>query len=152
VIYRPFVFSSNNIFVIINKDKGVIAIGAGFITLVRMVIRVLLVGHGLYCEGLKHILADDPHVAVVGSARTRQEAQNSIKQLAPEVVIIDRTASEFSEDDLTLLLAGKSTNLLAVYLNLDENKMIVHDRHLVGSATFEDLLAALHTHVLNEES
>lgn len=51
---------------------------------------VLLVDdHPVVTEGLMAAFKGDPHVNVVGVARTAQQAQELIEQLAPQVVLLD---------------------------------------------------------------
>ena len=56
---------------------------------------VVLSGVRLYCEGLAHLLADDPRIQVVGIATTLAAAQERIREARPDVILIDASAREF---------------------------------------------------------
>ena len=58
-------------------------------------IRVFLAeDHTLVRQGFRHILEDDPHIAVVGEASTGLQAIERCKELRPEVVVMDISMPE----------------------------------------------------------
>jgi len=105
--------------------------------------RVLLVGEGLFQEGLTHILADHPALEIIAGVGSWQEARAHIAQEQPDIIIVDHANAQLREADLAPLLNSGAENLKVVYLTLAENKMIVHNRQEIINATPTDLLQAL---------
>ncbi len=105
--------------------------------------RVLLVGQGLFREGLEHTLAQEPTITVVGSANTWPEAQTLVARLKPDVLIVDHAATALGQADMTPLPGLNDQTLKVIHLTLAENKMVVHDQRHVTNVSLTDLLQAL---------
>ena len=105
--------------------------------------RVLLVGRGLFRDGLERALAHEPTVAVVGSADTWQAAQALVTQLKPDVLIVDHAAKALRKVDMTPVLETDAPTLKVIHLTLAENKMVVYDQRQVADVSLTDLLSAL---------
>ena len=105
--------------------------------------RVLLVGRGLFRDGLEHALAQEPSVAIVGSADTWQAAQALVPELKPDVLIVDHAAKALHNADMATLLGTETQPLKVIHLTLAENKMVVYDRRQVADVSLTDLLSAL---------
>lgn len=108
-----------------------------------MTARVLLIGHGLFRDGLARLLAEQPLVSIVGEAGAWAEAQTLVAQKRPDVLIVDHAAAELGEADLAPLLETEAPAIKVIYLTLADSKMIVHNRQQVADVTVEDLLGAL---------
>ncbi len=109
----------------------------------RMITNVLLIGHGVFHDGLERLLAEQPHMSIVGTADTWTEAQEMVSLLQPDVLIVEQEAAELYEDDLTPLLDMQGHTMKIIYLTLAESRMIIHDRQEVDGATVDHLLEAL---------
>jgi len=105
--------------------------------------RVLLVGRGLFRDGLEHSLAQEPSVIIVGSADTWLEAQALVAELKPEVLIVDHAAKALQQSDMVPVLGSGAQALKVIHLTLAENKMVVYDQRQVADVSLTDLLSAL---------
>jgi DNA-binding NarL/FixJ family response regulator len=105
--------------------------------------RVLLVGQGLFREGLEHALADEPTVTIVASANTWAEAQALAARLKPDALIVDHAATALHQADMAPLLGLDDQSLKVIHLTLAENKMMVYDQRQVTNVSLTDLLQAL---------
>jgi DNA-binding NarL/FixJ family response regulator len=108
-----------------------------------MALRILLIGHGLFCEGLARLLAEQSAVHIVGAASSWDEARTVMARETPDVLIVDHAAPELRGADLAPLLEAESPASKVIYLTLAENKMIVHNRQQVADVTLPDLLRAI---------
>ena len=102
--------------------------------------RVLLVGQGLFRDGLAHMLAQEPTVTIVGSENTWPEAQALVARLKPDVLIVDHAATALREAEMTPLLGLNDQTLKVIHLTLAENKMVVYDRRHVANVSLTNLL------------
>ena len=80
--------------------------------------RILLVGQGLFLDGLTHILSEQPNVKIVGSVSNWEEARRIIDQKNPTIMILDHDEPNLRESDLAPLLESKTTSLKVIYLTL----------------------------------
>ncbi len=108
-----------------------------------MTSRVLLIGRGLFLDGLAHLLTDQPAVEMVGAVSAWSEAHQMMRQACPDIVIVDHAAPELREHDLAPLLETESPKFKVIYLTLADSKMIVHDRQQLSDVTLSDLLKAI---------
>ena len=109
-----------------------------------MTTKVLLIGHGVFHDGLERLLAEQSTMSIVGTSDTWTEAQEMVAQLRPDVLIVEQEAADLYEDDLTPLLDMQGHTMKIIYLTLAESRMIIHDRQEVDGATVDHLLEALH--------
>jgi DNA-binding NarL/FixJ family response regulator len=105
--------------------------------------RVLLVGRGLFRDGLERSLTQEPSVIIVGSANTWLEAQALVAELKPEVLIVDHAAKALQQSDMVPVLGSEAQALKVIHLTLAENKMVVYDQRQVADVSLTDLLSAL---------
>jgi len=107
--------------------------------------RVLLVGQGLFREGLERALAQEPTLSVVGTASSWAEAQAMVARLKPDVLIVDHAASALYQADMTPVLGTDDQPLKVIHLTLAESKMVVYDQRQVTNVSLTDLLQALNS-------
>ena len=105
--------------------------------------RILLVGEGLFQEGLSHFLAGQTSLKIIGGVGSWQEVQSLFAQESPHIIIVDHASAQLREVDLAPFLDSNLENLKVIYLTLSDNKMIVHNREEITNATPADLLNAL---------
>ena len=105
--------------------------------------RILLIGHGLFVDGLTHILSEQPNAEIIGSASNWDEARKIIDQENLNIVILDHDEPDLRQSDLAPLLESKIPSLKVIYLTLSTNKMIVHDRQHLSDVSVPDLVDAL---------
>jgi len=108
-----------------------------------MATRILLIGQGLFRDGLEHILAQEPTVTIIGSVSTWAEAQDLMARARPDVLIVDHAAEKLRQADLLPPLEAQAWDLKIIHLTLAENRMVVHDQRQVADVSLTDLLGAL---------
>lgn len=107
-----------------------------------MTTRVLLIGHGLFGEGLYHLLAGSPHFAVVAAVDNWQDAQTWLSQHEADVLIVDRQIVPADTFSLPPFIShGQAPRV--IYLTLTENKMTIYTPQIITDAHKDDLLAVL---------
>lgn len=105
--------------------------------------RILLIGQGLFLDGLTRILSEQPGTEVIAAASTWAEAHSIVDQENPNIVIVDHDEPDLRETDLAPLLEGDTSSLKVIYLTLSANKMIVHNRQQWTDVSVPDLIHAL---------
>ena len=107
-----------------------------------MRIRVLFIGHGLFCEGLTRLLSDDPSVAIIGAVGSCADARQVVLGEKPDAIIIDHAQIEMNPAELNQLLESVEA-LKVISLTLSDNKMVVHNRQQLADVTLPVLMQAL---------
>ncbi len=110
-----------------------------------MATNVLLIGHGVFHDGLERLLVEQPNMSVVGTASNWVEAQQVMTREQPDVLIIEQESANLYEDNLAPLLDVETETFKVIYLTLAESKMVIHDRQQVNGATVDNLLEVLQT-------
>lgn len=105
--------------------------------------RILLVGRGLFRDGLARVLAEEPSLTVVGSASSWREAEALIVQTQPEVLIVDQAAIGSRTTNVYALLGNPPRSLRIIHLTLDENRAVVDDLRQVTDISVPELLGIL---------
>lgn len=105
--------------------------------------RVLLIGQGIFLDGLNHILAELSSLEIIGAVGNWEEAHQTLRNQQPDIVIVDHANAELRAADLSPLLENDYPAIKVIYLTLAENKMVIHDRRQVSGVTMDDLLRAL---------
>lgn len=115
-----------------------------------MITRILLIGQGLFREGLEHLLNGRENMAVVGMAETWNDARDHLAELRPDVLIVEQTGSQdqnlrsaLQGGDPAPLLESGLQKIKVIHLSLVENRMLVYDWQQVGGATPDDLKRVL---------
>lgn len=105
---------------------------------------VLLVGRGLFQDGLARILgAERTDISVIGFAETWKEAKNLLKRLQPEALIADYQYADAIMADLEKLSVAESRLFKTIFILLDENKMVVYQRQQFTDITTRQVIEAL---------
>jgi len=110
-----------------------------------MATNVLLIGHGIFHDGLERLLAEQPHMSVIGTASNWDEAQQVMARERPDVLIVEQESANLYEDNLAPLLDVETETFKVIYLTLAESKMVIHNRQQVNGATVDNLLEVLQT-------
>jgi DNA-binding NarL/FixJ family response regulator len=113
--------------------------------------RILLIGKGIFLDGLTRILEEQSSLDVIGAVRNWADARQLLDNQAPDIIIVDHANAELRASDLSPLLESDFPTIKVIYLTLAENKMIVHDRKQISGATMVDLLQALQQYKTGEE-
>lgn len=104
--------------------------------------RILLIGKGLFRDGLTHILSDQPNTEIVAAVSTWQEAEEVINS-EPNTIIVDHEEQDLLASDLSLLFESEIQSIKIIYLTLSNNRMIIHNRQQLSNASITDLIHAL---------
>ncbi len=105
--------------------------------------RVLLVGQGMFGEGLRHLLGEVPNLGLVGVVNTWDEAQTLLQREAAEVIILDHSTVQVGEAELAALFRAHGQALQVISLTLTESKLTLFALKEVSNATLEDLVHLL---------
>jgi len=98
--------------------------------------RVLLVGQGLFLDGLTRLLSEQRSVSIVGAARDLTEAQSLVHAHQPDTVIVDHV-------DPAPAFESSLPSLKVIYLTLADNRMVVHSRQELAHPTATDLVRVI---------
>jgi DNA-binding NarL/FixJ family response regulator len=108
-----------------------------------MATRLLLIGQGLFREGLEHLLAQEPSMTIVGSVGGWQEARALMASVRPDVLIVDHAAARPGAADFVSPIGADAHRLRIIHLTLAENTMVVYDQRQVADVSLTDLLSVL---------
>jgi DNA-binding NarL/FixJ family response regulator len=108
-----------------------------------MTIKILFIGHGLFCETLTRLLSENPSVEIIGAVRTCEDARQLFEVRKPDVLIVDYAQVALKIEDLDDLLEQGPASLKVITLTLSENKMVVHNRQQLANVTLPDLMNVL---------
>jgi len=106
--------------------------------------QVLLIGRGLFQDGLARIL--EPYqadVTIIGYAESWEEAKTLLKTLHPDTLIADYQYANVIVADLERFSGDDSPISKALFIILDENKMVVYQRQQFADITIDRLVEAL---------
>ncbi len=105
--------------------------------------KILFIGHGLFCESLTRLVSENAAVEVIGAVGTCGEARDILTTQQLDVLIVDHAQVALRGNDLEELLQNGPATLKVIYLSLDENKMVVHNRQQLNDVTLPDLMSVL---------
>jgi DNA-binding NarL/FixJ family response regulator len=95
-------------------------------TTTRSAIRVVLVDdHMLMREGLRALLADDPDLEVVGEAANGRDALHLVRELAPDVVVMDISMRDLNGIDATREIRSRAGATRVVALSTFADRRFV---------------------------
>ena len=97
-------------------------------------IRVLLADdHVLVRQGFRHILEDDPRIAVVGEAGTGLTAVEQCKELKPDVVVMDLSMPDLGGLEATAEILKTNPETKVLILSMYSNQNYVRKALEVGA-------------------
>ncbi len=120
---------------------------------------VLLVDdHPVFRKGLRMLLEDESDFSVVGEAGDGEQAIDKIRELTPDIVILDITMPGLNGIEVAQFIAGDYSDTKVVALSIHSEKRFVEDMLLAGAAGYilkqtapEDLVNGIRT-VMQGES
>jgi DNA-binding NarL/FixJ family response regulator len=113
--------------------------------------QILLIGQGIFLDGLNHILAEKSSLEIIGAVDSWGQAHATINDQQPDIIIVDHANADLRVSDLSPLLENNYPKIKVIYLTLADNKMVIHDRRQISGATVKDLLKALQSPEPGEE-
>ncbi len=109
---------------------------ATIVKIASMSSRVLLVGQGLFLDGLTRLLSEQRSVSIIGAARDWAEAATLVQTHHPDTVIVDHA-------DTTPTFDSAMPAPKVIYLTLSDNRMVVHSRQELAGPTASDLVRVI---------
>lgn len=106
-----------------------------------MSLRVLIIGQGMFLDGLVRLLTEQPTVKIAGTAANWEEARAQIDKLKPDALIVDHADANLRQADLVQGLESQVPTI--IYLTLADTKMVVHNWQHVADVQVTDLVQAL---------
>jgi len=106
--------------------------------------------HGIVRQGLTSLMERQPNIEVVGEAKDGQEALDLVKELSPDVVIMDVAMPNLNGADATRLILRDNPDIRVIALSMHAEKHIVRDilqagamAYVLKSYLFDELSKAL---------
>ncbi len=100
----------------------------------QKVIRVLIVDdHAILRDGLKALLQDEPDIEVVGEAGTGREAIKLIRQLRPDVVLMDISMPDMTGLEATEVIKKGYPEVKVIALTVHESETYLKRMMQVGA-------------------
>ena len=116
-----------------------------------MSIRILLADdHGIVREGLRSLLEKEPDIEVVGEAEDGRKALGLVRELLPDVVIMDISMPGLNGADATRQIVRQFPTVKVIALSMHSNRIFVADMLKAGASgyvlkecLFEELVEAI---------
>ena len=106
--------------------------------------QVLLIGRGLFQDGLDRVLKNYSNaVEIVGMAETWDEAKSMLITLHPDALIADYECADVIVPEMESFTGEDEKPIKALFVILDENKMVVYQRQEMTDITIDRLVEAL---------
>ena len=120
-------------------------------------VRVLIVDdHDLFRTGLRNLLEDEG-VQIVGEAAAGQEALKIVRELAPDVVVMDLNMPSMSGVEATRHITALSPLTKVIVLSISEEDSDVLDAIVAGAcgyllkdSSISDVIAGIHAASVNQ--
>ncbi len=120
--------------------------------------RVILVDdHDLFRTGLRNLLEEEGGVQILGEATNGAEAVQLVRELAPDVVVMDLNMPSMSGVEATRHITGLSPLTKVIVLTISEDDGDVLDAivagacgYLLKSSAIADVIAGIHAASVNQ--
>lgn len=100
----------------------------------QKVIRVLIVDdHAILRDGLKALLQNEPDIEVIGEAGTGREALKLIRQLKPDVVLMDISMPDMTGLEATQIIKKSYPEVKVIALTVHESETYLKRMMQVGA-------------------
>ncbi len=118
-----------------------------------MSIRILLADdHGIVRQGLRSLLEKEADMEVVGEAEDGRVALNLVRELVPDIVVMDITMPNLNGVDATHRIVRELPKVKVIALSIHSNRRFVADMLKAGASgyilkecLFDELVKAIRT-------
>jgi DNA-binding NarL/FixJ family response regulator len=115
--------------------------------------RILLVDdHAIIRQGLSSLLEKQPDIEVVGSVEDGRQAVDSVRQLAPDLVIMDISMPNLNGIDATRKIAEETSGVKIIALSIHSSRRFVAEMlnagasgYILKDCLFDELMEAIKT-------
>jgi two-component system response regulator NreC len=102
-----------------------------------MSIRVLITDdHQIMREGLRALLEKDPYIKVVGEAENGRTALRLIRDLAPQVILMDVAMPDMNGIEATRQIVSEFPNIKVIALSMHDDKRFVLNMLKAGASGY----------------
>ena len=108
--------------------------------------------HAIVREGLRSLIEKQPDMEIVCEAEDGRTAVDRVRELLPDVVIMDITMPNLNGVEATHLILEKNPNIRIIALSVHFDKHFVHEMlkagasgYVLKSSLFDEVLRALRT-------
>ncbi|MBW1709366.1 MAG: response regulator transcription factor [Deltaproteobacteria bacterium] len=116
-----------------------------------MSIRIVIADdHGLFREGLKSLLQEDPDLVIVGEAGDGRSAVKLCRKLAPNIIIMDVSMPELNGVEATRQIVTENPETKVIAVSMHSSKRFVLDMlqagasgYLLKDSAFQELMMAI---------
>ena len=123
-----------------------------------MTIRVLLADdHKIVRQGLRGLLEKQPDIEVIAEAEDGRTAVRLVKEMSPNVVIMDVAMPDLNGIEATRQITAKAPGTKVVTLSMYSDRRFVAEMlgagasgYLLKDCAFEELIQAIHTVAANQ--
>jgi len=110
----------------------------------------ILYHHSLFARGLEKLLQAQDGVVVTGVEKTSDKAFGRIKELKPDVIIIEADQRESEPEELFSRFLREQPNAKMVRLSLEDNTAILYSGRRCTANSVEDLMQCVVTSLVTE--
>jgi DNA-binding NarL/FixJ family response regulator len=118
-----------------------------------MSIRIVIADdHGIIRQGLRSLLERQSDIEVIGEAQDGREAFELVRELFPDIIIMDITMPNLNGVDATRRIVNKFPSTRVIALSIHSNRRFVADMLQAGASgyvlkecLFEELIEAIKT-------
>src|SRR4051812_42080031 len=97
---------------------------------------VLVDDHPLFCAGLRAVLADDPRLEVLDEARDAEHAMVLVRELRPELALVDLQLPTLDGADLTAQLREQAPTCRVIGISASEDPLAIAAMLRAGAVGF----------------
>jgi len=117
-----------------------------------MSIKILLADdHAIIRQGLRSLLEKESEIEVVGEAEDGRKALRLVRELAPDIIVMDITMPNLNGIDATRQIVSSYPKVKVIALSIHSNKRFIADMLKVGASgyilkecLFDELVQAIH--------